>query len=96
MIMRSRVILPKYLKNQTKRILRNRRALKIMWFIGSSNKDIYDDDQDQRERIMSPHNPFDQMGDTLSAKDKVVVLSTINTNENLVQDDQDEDQSPIN
>jgi hypothetical protein len=45
----------------------------------------YEDEDKEVEKILSPHNPFEAMDDTIDAKDKVVHLSTINTDENLDQ-----------
>jgi hypothetical protein len=46
---------------------------------------IFDTDEDEKEcmNILSPHNPFEALQETGSVKEKVIHLSTINTDENF-------------
>jgi len=50
-------------------------------------------EDEQVNKVLSPHNPFEGLEDTISANDKVIHLSTINTNENLAQDEMNDDLS---
>jgi len=57
-----------------------------------AKKNLFEYDEDDKEyvKMLSPHNPFEAMEDTLDIRDKVVHLSTINTDENLEQNNFDQ------